>query len=115
MTLNKSDRSQKSKKKSAFNWKKCEFQSKTDEANNVHKSHNPSILNKWSDENITPGNVFKCMWDETIMDEIKQETNRYHLQKYGKELNATTEELCKLFEILLLSGYNPVSKNSSYV
>ena len=49
------------------------------------------------------------------MDEIKQETNRYHLQKYGKELNVTTEELYKLFGILLLSGYNPVSKNSSYL
>ena len=106
---------QKVSKSIDYTWKKCKTQNSNSNPNLNHKMHNPSILEKWSDENISPIDVFKTMWDEKIMEDITYQTNIYHQQKYGKDLNATTEELFTVFGILLLSGYCPVSNLHTYI
>ena len=39
------------------------------------------------------------------MEVIREETNRYHQQKFGKDLGVTVDELYQTLGILLLSGY----------
>lgn len=72
------------------------------------ETHNPSVLNKWADEGLTPADIFKVFWDDEIMEIIRTETNRYHHVKCGKELDVTVKELYQVLGILLLSGYNTV-------
>ena len=36
----------------------------------------PSVLNSWSDEGLTPVDVFKVFWDNEIMEMTREETNR---------------------------------------
>lgn len=51
------------------------------------------MLNSWSDEGLTPVDVFKVFWDEEIMEMIREETNRYHQVTFGKELAVTLDKL----------------------
>lgn len=98
----------KKNEKPRYTWKKCT----TEECNDIELSwkntHHPSVLKKWSDEGMTPVDIFNVFWNDEIMEMIRRETNRYHHVRFGKELHVTTEELYQVLGILLLSGYNSV-------
>lgn len=100
--------------KPIYHWKKCDFQATCDKEEQALVSHNPSILHEWSNEGVTPGEIFKKLWNEELMHIIMTETNRYHQDKFGKELSVTVEELYKVLWIFLLSGYNTVPNRRLY-
>ena len=38
------------------------------------QAHQPSMLNSWSDEGLTPVDVFKVFWNGAIMEMTREET-----------------------------------------
>ncbi|KAK4314976.1 hypothetical protein Pmani_013759 [Petrolisthes manimaculis] len=96
------------KHKPTYTWEECETEQCDGTAFSGQQVHKPSVLNSWSDEGLTPVDVFKVFWDEEIMGMIREETNRYHQVKFGKELSVRFDELHQVFGIFLLSGYNSV-------
>ena len=104
----KTKKSPRKRTKHTYDWKKCELEQSSSGRQASEEEHRPKILNKWADEGLTPIDIFKYMWNEEIMELIKEETNRYCQQKFGRELNVTVDELYQVLGILLLSGYNKV-------
>lgn len=96
------------KNKPTYRWEKYNTKDCNGTVVSVQETHNPSVLNRWSDEGLTPVDIFKVFWDDAMMEVIRTETNRYHQVKFGKDLSVRVEELYQVFGIFLLSGYNTV-------
>lgn len=41
-------------------------------------AHNPDILKKKADEDLSPVYLFRVFWDDEIMEVIRSNTNMYH-------------------------------------
>ncbi|XP_066969115.1 piggyBac transposable element-derived protein 3-like [Macrobrachium rosenbergii] len=89
-------------------WKKCGLAQPISRRESSEEDHRPAILHKWADEGFTPIDIFQFMWNDEVMELMREETNRYQQQKFGKELCVTVNELYQVLGILLLSGYNKV-------
>ncbi|KAK4328232.1 hypothetical protein Pmani_001351 [Petrolisthes manimaculis] len=94
--------------KKTHEWKKCVLEQSSNGKQSSVDDHRPFILHKWADEGLTPIDIFKYMWNDEVMELMREETNRYHQQKFGKELFVTVNELYQVLGIFLLSGYNKV-------
>lgn len=86
-----------------YSWQKEDFLEEAEESTKI--IHEPTLLKEWKQENVTPTDVFKSMWNEEIISMIVEETNKYSLSKFGSQLNVTEEEIYQVLGILLLSGY----------
>ncbi|KAK4293787.1 hypothetical protein Pmani_033554 [Petrolisthes manimaculis] len=80
--------------KKIHEWKKCVLEQSNNENQSLVDDHQPTILYKWADEGLTPIDIFKYMWNDEVMELMREETNRYHQQKFGKELSSFRQ--CRL-------------------
>lgn len=101
--------------KSMYVWEKYNIEdSSSVQIDSPPEVHNPSVLDMWSHDGLTPVDVFKVFWDLNLMATIARETNRYHYMKFGKKLSVTIEELYQVLGIFLLSGYRRVPDTRLY-
>ncbi|KAK4288691.1 hypothetical protein Pmani_038291 [Petrolisthes manimaculis] len=103
-----SKKTPKKRLKKTHEWKKCVLEQSSNGKQSSVDDHRPFILHKWADEGLTPIDIFQYMWKDEVMELMREQTNRYHQQKFGKELFVTVNELYQVLGIFLLSGYNKV-------
>jgi len=63
---------------------------------------------------LPPKGLFELFITREFLDEVRDLSNKYALQKFGTSYNITSEEINIFFAILLLSGYNPITDYDLY-
>ncbi|KAK3887629.1 hypothetical protein Pcinc_008333 [Petrolisthes cinctipes] len=68
--------------KKTHEWTKCVLEQTSNGKQSSVDDHRTFILHKWADEGLTPIDIFKYMWNDEVMELMREETNRYHQQKF---------------------------------
>ncbi|XP_050324444.1 piggyBac transposable element-derived protein 2-like [Bactrocera neohumeralis] len=78
------------------------------------REHTPDIVADILENDISPIQHFKRIFDSEFMECIQSETVKYAINKGDEAFTVNLEELYTYFGILILSGYNKVPAISMY-
>lgn len=74
----------------------------------------PNIIDQFLDNDASPVDVFREIFDDEILEKICTETMRYAAQKGNMNFSCTKDDILKYFAILILSGYKKLPSRDMY-
>lgn len=109
-TQNKNAKKYEKKKR---NWKTTELRQRTEKIA-IHKTLEPTVVQRIRDENLQPIDLFRMFFPEDFMKFICLESQKYANFKGKHDFSVSVNEMYIYFGILILSGYCKVPFRRMY-